>query len=155
MNVGLVFGIIFAAILIGFVLFFGFNYINEMFDINCKATVGDQIIKIREITDKTFRLSLGAKQEYVLLIPPCVEKICFVDHEDPFSYGNWETNSVLTRLITENEYSVIIFEKDETFEGYVVDHLKPDYNFCVSSKKTLLLTNDGPFVMVKPRLIGV
>jgi len=150
MNVGLVFGIIFAVILIGFVLFFGFNYINEMFDINCKATLGDQVIKIGEMTDKTSRLSLGAKQEYDLLIPPCVEEVCFVDYEDPSSYGNWETNSVLTRLITENKYSLMIFDKDGTFEGYEVDHLKPDYNFCVSSKKTLLLTNDGPFVAVKP-----
>lgn len=149
MNVGLVFGIIFTAIVIGFLLFFGFKYINEMFTVNCDAILGDQIIKFRDQVGKTFRLSLGASQEFTLIVPSCVEKICFVDPESPDSYGNWETNNILTRMILQNKYSMIVFNKDRTFRGYEVDHLKAEYNFCVSSKQKLLLKNDGSFVAVK------
>jgi len=149
MNVGLVFGIIFTAIIIGFLLFFGFKYINEMFGVNCEAILGDQIIKLREQVGKTFQLSLGATQEFALTIPSCVEKICFVDPDHPGSYGNWETNNVLTRMILQNRYNMIVFNKDQTFNGYVTDHLKTEDNFCVSSKQTLLLKNDGSFVIIK------
>ncbi|NIO22560.1 MAG: hypothetical protein GTN38_00850 [Candidatus Aenigmarchaeota archaeon] len=150
MNVGLVFGIIFAAIVIGFLLFFGFKYINEMFEVNCDAILGDQIIKLRDQVEKTFQLSLGSSQEFILNIPSCTEKMCFVDYDDPSSYGNWETDNILTRMIIQNKYSLIVFDRDKNFEGYEIERLKPNYNFCVSSRKTLLLKNEGSFVNVKP-----
>lgn len=149
MNVGLVFGIIFAAIVIGFLFFFGFKYINEMFGVNCEAVLGDQIIKLRNQVGKTFQLSMGATQEYELIVPGCIEKICFVNPDDPSSYGNWETNNVINRMILAYKYNMIVFNKDKTFKGYGIKHLTTEYNFCVSSKKTLLLSNDGSFVVVK------
>jgi len=149
MNVGLVFGIIFAAIMIGFLLFFGFKYINEMFSVNCDAILGDQLIKFREHVSKTFQLSLGASQEFAFIVPSCLEKVCFVDPESPHNYGNWQTNNVLTRMIEQNKYNLVVFYKDGTFRGYRAEHMKPDYNFCMSSKKTLMLKNDGSFVKVK------
>lgn len=149
MNVGLVFGIIFAAIIIGFLLFFGYTYINEMFGVNCEAILGDQIIKLREQVGRTFQFSLGATQEFTLTVPACIEKICFVNPDDPSSYGNWETNNVITRMILTYDYNVIVFRDDQSSGGHVIDHLTTEYNFCVSSKKTLLLKNDGPFVVVK------
>ncbi len=148
MNVGLVFGIIFAAIVIGFLLFFGFKYVNEMFSVNCEAILGDQIMKLKDQVSKTFHLSMGSTQEFVMIVPSCVEKICFVNPEDPSSYGNWETNNVLTRMILVNKYNLIVFDRDKTFSGYRIDHMRTDYNFCVSSKKTLILRNDGSFVVI-------
>ena len=149
MEVGLVFGIIFTAIIIGFLLFFGFKYINEMFGVNCEAVLGDQIIKLRDRVGDTFQLSMGATQEFTLIVPNCIEKICFVNPGDPSSYGNWETNNVINNMILAYGYNMIVFNEDKTFNGHKIDHLTTEYNFCVSSKKNLLLKNDGSFVVIE------
>jgi hypothetical protein len=150
MNVGLIFGIIFAAVIIGFLLFFGFVYLNDMINANCEAMMGDQLIKLREQVGKTFRLSLGATQEFEIIIPSCVEKICFINPEDPSSYGNWETSNAINIMVKSYGYNMIVFGKDQTFDGYKIEHLTAEYNFCIHSKETLLLKNDGSLVMVKP-----
>jgi hypothetical protein len=142
MNVGLIFGIIFAAVIIGFLLFFGFVYLNDMINANCEAMMGDQLIKLREQVGKTFRLSLGATQEFEIIIPSCVE--------DPSSYGNWETSNAINIMVKSYGYNMIVFGKDQTFDGHKIDHLTAEYNFCIHSKETLLLKNDGSLVMVKP-----
>jgi len=150
MNVGLIFGIIFAAVIIGFLLFFGFVYLSDMMNFNCEAILRDQIIKLREQVGKTFRLSLGASQEFELLIPQCIEKICFINPEDPSSYGNWQTSNAINIIVKSYGYNMIVFSKDQTFDGHKIDNLAAEYNFCIHSKETILLKNDGPLVMVKP-----
>lgn len=151
MNVGLVFGIIFAAIVIGLLMFFGFKYINEVVDLSCQSQMGQQIVNLEKAVDSTMTLSRGGSQKYNFLFPSCLERVCFVDPDNPGvdnPEGGWESTEFMIDLVSRYKYNLIFIEPNGGFEGHVIDKVKPYVNFCLTSAKEVTLLNTGRTVEI-------
>ncbi len=153
MDTGLVFGIIFAAIVVSLLVFFGFRYINEMVSVTCESQIGQEITDIRSAVRATLSLSRGSSQELRLVHPSCLRKICFVDagHPEIENAGaGWEPTEFTTDLVSRYKYSVLLFRPDGGIEGHAIDKFGPSVNFCVSSTKDVVLRNTGTAVEIAP-----
>ena len=151
MDTSLVFGIIFAAIVIGLLVFFGLKYINEMMLVTCESQIGQQITNLRNAVKSTLSLSRGSSQEFRLLFPGCANKICFVDVNHPEienSGEGWVPTEFTTTLVSSNKYSFLVFKPDNRVEGYTIDKFKPYVNFCISSSRDVILRNTGTTVEI-------
>jgi hypothetical protein len=151
MNVGLLFGIIFAIIVLGFVMFFGYDYISKFLGISGEASLVQQILTLEGEVKDVFNLAMGSTKEFRITIPSNVGRVCFVNPENPESNpsGGWEMNVILTKMITSYQYNVLILDREGRFDdGKKIDHLIPNQNFCISSGKRLLLKNEGKFVSI-------
>ncbi len=150
MNVGLIFGIIFAAIVIGFLLMFGMGSVTDLFNISGNAQLGQQVVNLQSKVESTFNLAYGSVQEFKFVLPPGVKKICFVDPDNPFSNpdGSWESNKFLDTYISRYSYNLLVFKGDDLPEGYVIKKLKPNQNFCMTKTRKITLKNLGSVVEV-------
>ena len=150
MNVGLVFGIIFAVIVIGFILFFGIKYMGEMSETACKSQAGQQISNLEKAVKSTLALSQGSSQELRVILPNCYEKMCFVDTEHPESYpeGGWEPDERTKMMTYQEKKNVFLFKPNGVVEGWRIEKLKPHINFCMSSTKKVILRNTGSLVEI-------
>ena len=151
MNVGLIFGIIFAAIVIILLLFFGFKYINEVMVLGCESQLGQQITNLKKAVGSTLALSEGASQELRMLIPRCVERVCFVDPKHPeFKGEGWVPNEFTTKLVSRYGYNVVVIKSNGGVDGYKIDKLKPYVNFCLTSSDDVIIRNAGALVEIMP-----
>ncbi|MEE9323143.1 MAG: hypothetical protein V3U72_01230 [Candidatus Aenigmarchaeota archaeon] len=150
MNVGFVFGIILAIIIIGFLLFFGIKYIGEWSEMACESQMGQQITNLKNAVKSTLALSQGGSQELRITIPSCFEKICFVDPDHPEDYppGGWEPETHVRIIVVNEKNSVVICRPSGVVEGYKIDKFKPYVNFCMTSTKTVILRNTGTLVEI-------
>ena len=149
MNVGLVFGIIFAAIVIVLLLIFGGRYIQDIFVISCESQVGQRIVDIEKAVKSTYTLSQGSYQELRVMMPDCMEKVCFVDPDNPEldnPAGDWESSEFMTDLVSRYKYNVLMIRPSGGVDGYKIDKMKPYVNFCLTSTKTVILRNKGSLV---------
>lgn len=145
MNVGLIFGIIFAVIVMGFLLFFGIQYFGEMTEAACKSQLGKQITDLENSVRSTLSLSQGSVQKLRLMVPSCYEKICFVDPEHPDRYpeGDWDPEEHVKLIARDEGRNVVVYKSSGLVKGYTMDKLKAYVNFCVSSSKEVSLVNTG------------
>lgn len=146
MDTGLVFGIIFAAIVITLLLVFGFDYINKLFSISCDSQTGQQMINLKNVVKSTLTLSQGSSQEIKMLIPSCVQKVCFVDPQHPEvdnSEWGWIPNDFLINMASRYNYNFIIIRNDGSIDGYEIEKLKPYVNFCLTSSRDVTIRNLG------------
>lgn len=152
MEVGLIFGIIFAAIIMGLLIFFGFKYISDMISISCESQVQQQTENLKNAAKSTFSLSKDSAQEFKIIIQSnCVSRMCFVDPEHPevqnMEWG-WVPNEFLNKMVSSYKYDVIITRPDGAVDGYQIDNLKPSVNFCLTSTRDVTLRNVGKTVDV-------
>lgn len=151
MDVGLVFGIIFAAIVIGLLVFFGFKYINEMISISCESQTQQQIENLKNVIKSTLALSRDAVQEFKIIIQSnCAPKICFVNPDDSGAYaeGGWVPNDFLTTMVSSYKYNVVIIKANGAIDGYKIEKFKPLVNFCITSTRDVMFRNSGKMVEI-------
>lgn len=149
MNVGLVFGIIFAAIVIILLLVFGFRYINEVMFLGCESQTGQQIVNLEKAVKSTLTLSQDASQELRILVPGCIGKMCFVDPDHPEIEnpgGGWIPNEFTVSLASRYKYNVIMIKSDGGIDGYKIEKFRPYVNFCLESSENVILRNQGTFI---------
>lgn len=152
MNVGLVFGIIFAAIVIGFLLFFGVRYFGDMSEAACESQMWQQIENLKNSVSSTLTLSKDSVQELRVIVPGCFEKICFVDPNHPEDYpeAGWEPENHVRLIVTNEKSNVIIYKSSGVVKGHKIEKFRPYVNFCMTSTKTLTLQNTGKIVEITP-----
>jgi hypothetical protein len=152
MEVGLIFGIIFAAIVMGLLIFFGFRYISDMISISCESQVQQQAENLKNVAKSTLALSKDSAQEFKIIIQSnCVSRMCFVNTDNPQVENNewgWIPSEFLTTMVSRYGYNVIITRPDGAIDGYQIDKLKPSVNFCLTSTKEVTLRNAGKTVDV-------
>jgi len=151
MDVGILFGIILAIIVMGFVIFFGYRYVSDMTCIQGDSTTAQQIINLEKSVQDTFSLSMGSSKDFTLMVGACSGKVCFVDTANTESNpaGGWETNNVFDDLVTSEKLNILILDSKGNYkEGREIKNMKPAENFCISSAKKLLLTNKGRYVSI-------
>jgi hypothetical protein len=152
MDMALVFGIIFAAIVMGLLVFFGFKYINEMFAMSCESQTGQLTENLKNVVRSTSALSKGSVQEFKIIVQStCATRICFVDPQHPEienTEGKWVPDELTTYLVSRNKYNLIITEKDGGIKGYIIEKLKPYVNFCLTSTRDVTIRNTGAMVEI-------
>ncbi len=155
MNVGMLFGIIFSMIIIGFVLYFGYTYIGEYMDIQGDAGLMQQILRLDNAADEVYNMAFESSKRFSLSFSGG-GKVCFVDPSNPSSNPDdgWETNEVLTRMVSGNNHNVVVLLPDGRYDyGKEIEHLAPlrSSNFCVEGDSEFLLRNEGKYVSITVR----
>jgi len=153
MDVGLVFGIIFAIILIGAVFVYGFDLIKGFFctgsDAQTLKAVKDLEVSVKDL----YALSEGSTLPFKLHLPGDA-KICFINPDDlsPNIPKGWNPDSTLMELLNTSGTSFyrsnLWIEKCSEKIGYKIPHLLPAYNFCATQGDELFLENKGYWVEV-------
>ncbi len=152
MSVGMVFALIFAIVVISFVIFFGFNVIMNIFCTGENAQIQKTVKEIKNLVEnQVYPKSKGFSEVYTLNIPENT-KICFVNSSDPRPNlaGDWIPDPVYENLIKENDYTLwITFCGGES--GYHVNYLRilPEENFCAGPGSELYFENIGKWVSVE------
>ncbi len=154
MNVGMVFGMIFSIIIIGFVLYFGYTYIGEYMGIQSDAGLMQQILSIDSTTSEIYNMAYESSRSFTVSMSSGSGKLCFVDTDNPSANpdGGWPDSEILRKMVTSYENNVLILDSGGMYkEGKKIDHLVPyrRENFCVSSPTRLILMNEGDHVSVR------
>lgn len=150
MNVGFIFGMIFAAIVIGLLLLFGVKYFGEMSEAACESQMGQQITNLRNAVRSTLTLSKDSVQELRVIVSGCFEKICFVDPNHPEDYpeAGWDPENHVRLIVTNEKSNVIIYKSSGVVKGHKIEKFRPYVNFCMTSTKTVTLQNTGKLVEI-------
>ena len=160
MQVGAVFGMIFAIIVMGFVLFFGADQIANIMCIGNIGQTTKAVKNLETLVDDVQASGEGSSDTFKVSIAKNA-KLCFIDPDDPRPHltGNWmpdpELYPVIRERIQTGGYNVWIeYNCGNTDPGHIMDYVvtaSPGQlgNFCVESGNTLLLTNIGIEVMVE------
>ena len=151
MNVGLIFEIIFAIIVMGMLVVFGMQYFGAVIEVSCESHIGQEMINIEEAVDKVRTFSQGSAIELIVLVPNCVERVCFVDPQHPEvenKKGGWMTNDFISDLVSSNGHNVVLLKNDGSYDGYTVSKLKPLVNFCITSKEKTTVRNMGSMIEI-------
>lgn len=156
MNIGMVFGFIFAIIVIGFLLASGGNLINKIFGLQGDVQIAKQMADIQSAvyTDSgsgIFWSLKGSVDTINVKVGGGAEKICFFNPAKPSKNpsGNWLPEKSLEGQIQSKNYTAGIFEAGGNFNGYKIDKLLPSSNFCIDSASRLTITNTGKNVDIK------
>jgi hypothetical protein len=160
MEVGAVFGIIFALIVMAFVILFGTGQITNIMCMGSVAQTSKEVKNLGAMVDDIQASGEGSSDTFPVRIASNAE-LCFIDTADPRPniIGGWlpdpDTYPVIEKKIqTEGLNIWINYNCGGTEPGYVMDYIvtpEPGQagNFCVHAGDTLLLTNLGTTVRVE------
>src|SRR3989338_5443786 len=148
MDIGLVFGIIFAAIVVGFALVFGGPQIMAFFGLSGTAQLEQAVDRLSQQVDAAYNLGRGSILEFEASIPDS-SKLCIIDPANPgrnIARG-WDPDYAVSYYLGEpgNQYygsNVWYFQGNE-FNSKKLTRLVTEENFCVSGRATILLENLG------------
>ena len=151
MNIGMIFGIIFAIIVIFFVTAFALPMILETGCAQEQLQVSDALNDLENTIGNFYLLSQGSASFYEFNAPPNV-KTCFVYYNNPATNvgGGWtEPEIVRKTIIQENEYNVW-FSYCEGEDGRHIEHLSVEdgKSFCITGSGRLYLENMGNHVKI-------
>ncbi len=153
MQVGMVFGIIFALIVMAMVLTFGSGMIADMM---CMGSLGQTNKAIEDMADAVSRvhsLDEGSSSPFDVSLPSSA-RVCFVDPEDPSPSitGGWmpDPGLFIEEEIQANGYNIWLeYNCGESDRGFSMRYLETESNFCAERGDRLLLTNTGMTVSVR------
>jgi hypothetical protein len=157
MNVGMVFGIILAIIVMSFVIVFGLDQIGNMFCAGSVAQVNKAIMNLEDVVGDIYSAGLGSSDTYLMSIPETA-KVCFVNTDDPrpnLALG-WKPDPndypVIEQTIQMNGYNTWIYYGcgPEHEPGYRIDYMVVDQSFCTITGEYVYLENRGMTVGVEP-----
>jgi len=149
MNIGMVFAIIFAVIVLGFVIVFGWQQIVNIMCLGNEAQTGKAIKDLETSAQSLYGKALGSSSVFKLAIPGD-SKFCFINSSNPRSNpgGGWRPDPVIERMIENNGYN-LWYSHCSGQSGYEINHLLVSENFCVRSGAELYLENIGSGVSIE------
>lgn len=156
MQVSAIFGIIFALIVMGFVMIFGTGIFQDMMCVGNNGQVTKAYKDLEAVVDQVQALDDGSTKSFRMGIPTG-SRICFVDPADPSHNitGDWfpDPNLLIEEEIMDNGYNTWIeYGCGPSTDGFRMQYLVTDKNFCTISGDRVLLTNIG--VQVRVEKIG-
>jgi hypothetical protein len=156
MNAEMVFAIIFAIILMGFLFSMGFEQILSIFGVSGQAQMQSAVRNVERLSGELYHLAEGSSNTYPVSLPSG-SKLCFLKQSkpEPNPARNWNPEPFIynnMRLDPQNQYfgsNVWIYFTPTKQEGYKISSLEPVYNFCALSGSSLYFENKGVFVSVE------
>ena len=158
MDISIVFVFIFVIIVVGFLLTGGINLILRFFNLGENIQLERQAqefelsVYSKEKKSGIFWTTTGSSETFNFFVGDNMERVCFLDPKQPEDNPakGWIDEYDYKELIKSNGYSLVYILKGTGIKGFVVEKLKPDENFCITSTTNLLLTNKGSYVSLKP-----
>ncbi len=152
MNTSLVFGIIFAIIVIAFVLVFGAEQITNIFCVGNTAQVSKAVNDLENEVENVYNLGQGSSMPFLVKIPKD-SLICLINYDDPSPMNNWNPDPDIFESINysvrNKGQNVWIDYGCANDEGYRISHLRLSENFCVDTGTELYLENMGSYVRIE------
>lgn len=165
MEISFAFTLIFALIVLGIVLFFGSDVIQQLLGLTGDAQFVNQVTEIQKLScgqarDDTCSAGLfwsivGDTRPFKLSLPGGFSKICFLDSESDLSRSTdtWDGSDHLVNLAIQGKKQNIYGLKSAGENlGFKIPKLKPNQNFCVDKNTDLLLTAKGQYVEVSEQV---
>lgn len=155
MDVGMVFGILFAVIVIILLVGFGLDALGDLEKTARAAQIRTALNDLEATADNVDTLATGSTLKFLFHIPSGV-RFCFVDSANPGravytdASRNWEPDPIIERHIQEEGFTVwTIDESAGEQNGYAIAHLVPaGGSFCADDNTGLLLENQGLTVVI-------
>lgn len=161
MDVSLVFAMIFAIIVIGLILVFGYQQIMNIFCFNGQAQIMKSVKDLENDVQNVYNLAEGASKLYSPNIPGG-SSICIINTSDPSvnEAGKWLPNPDLLPIIT-SKISIssaniwMNYNCGNQEQTYKIAHLRPTRlgntgSFCVGSGEQIYIENAGDYVIASP-----
>lgn len=156
---------IFAIIVIGLILIFGFKYAGKLFKVGCEVEVVDFVNDIKKEINELKTLSYGSSRECFVtkssgenkcefILPNDVEGICFIDttkgqFEDILFKDVKELVSNLGESANRNLFLSVRKGGNCEADPVMIKNLKIDKPVCLKSGKSFIMENTGNTVEIK------
>lgn len=153
MNVGMVFGIIFAVIVVVFLLAGGMKMITDLLGFGELGQISAQMERLgNTIRDEVYWLPIGGSQPFDFSLTQGTARVCFFDYLDPAANPDmgWEGNNVIEYHIRQMNYTVYYFLKDGQEDGHALARARVLQSFCTQSSIRLMLISRGSYVEIVP-----
>ncbi|RLI96668.1 MAG: hypothetical protein DRO99_04090 [Candidatus Aenigmatarchaeota archaeon] len=153
METGMVFGIIFAIIMIALLLVFGMDQIVNIFCVSNTAQTNKAVKDLENAVEDVFHLAEGSAMPFKIAIPRNAE-LCLINYSNPSPMNNWNPDpdmyNIIRNRIQANQYNVWINYGCGTHEpGYRISYLRVSENFCVGLGEELYIENKGHYVSIE------
>ena len=153
MDTGLVFGIIFAIIIIALLLVFGIEQIVNIFCMGNIAQADKSVKDLENEVESVYNLAEGSARTFTVRIPGNA-RICLVNPDDPSPMNSWAPDPDLYESI---KYSIeskqqnvwIKYGCGTSDDGYRIRYLQVSENFCAGSGTELYVENRGYYVAIE------
>ncbi len=149
----MVFGFVFAIIVIGFLLAGGLPMIQGILSAGEAATHNKNIEEFKKAVEGVYFTTTGSTDVFTAKVTGGIERICFLNPQNPQNNprGDWFAEQVVQDLIQNKSYSLFVINQDGSGKGEVIERLSPDENFCIKTDRELLLVNKGRSVHAEVR----
>jgi|SRR3989344_724674 len=156
---------IFAILVIGMILIFGFRYVNKLLETGCQVEILDFSSDVQKKVNQLSSLSFGSSYECSLvnspgqsgnkcefIIPKGVKGICFVDTTKNFDDIKYEDiNTLVTKLGANSNRNLFFSESgaDCNADPVQINKLTTENAVCVGVKESFIIENAGREVVIK------
>ena len=153
MNVGMIFAMIFTALVIAFLLLGGMEMITDLLGFGEEAQIQTKIRELENIVkNEVYWLPLGGSKPIEFPLTSGIYRLCFFDYLDPRPNPakGWEGNNVIEQMVRMENYTIYIFWKNGEEGGYSIERGRVKENFCTKSSIELMLISRGGYVEISP-----
>lgn len=153
MNTGLVFGIIFAIIVIALLLAFGIEQIVNIFCMSNIAGADKSVKDLELAVEDVYNLAQGSAMPFKVSLSRNA-RICLINPDDPSPMNSWRPDANdyqnwMKDMISDKDYNVWIqYGCGNSDDGYKIRYLRVTENFCVTGGTELYLENMGYHVEI-------
>lgn len=155
MNVDLVFAMIFAVIVMAFVLVLGGDQISGFFCLSGDAQAASAVRDLQTEADNLYVLASGSSRDFEVRIPGDA-LLCVLDPDNPapdVSRG-WDPPESVQLILSTPDFAEsrnnIWYKSCGSWQSLSAPRLRADRSFCVSGADSILLTNAGTSVTAEP-----
>lgn len=150
----MVFGIIFAVVVIVMIIAFGSGVITDIMCLGSDAQLQKTIKNMEKFVEDLYILPSGSGDYFTINIPGN-SRLCFVNSTNPKKVfypdpeKTWNPDKVYQKIIYEEGYNVW-YEQCSGKSGTTISHLyiDPEKNFCAKSGTELYLKSMGRHVAI-------
>lgn len=147
MQIAAVFGIVFAIIVLIFILIFGAGQIINIMCLGNIGTTNTAVKNLEAVVEDVASSGQGSTDIFDVNIPDNA-RICIINPYDPSASvtGGWmpDRDMLIGEEIQDRGYTLWIeYNCGKTGDGYKIPSIITDTNYCVEGGEKLLLTNMG------------
>ena len=148
MNIGMVFALLGAIILIAFLLAFGLEAIVGIFNVNEQAQVQKLISDLEDVVEELYYRAPGNSVLTELRMPQGT-RICFVNSSEnkvyPEKWKTWNPSQDIKDILDIDSYNIWYFWSIGD-EPYNIEHLVVPKSFCTIPGTEVYMENHGTYV---------
>jgi len=145
---------IFAIVVIGFILIFGFMMVKKVTKLESDVEISTFFIQMEKQIDKYYNLDKGSRGVIELITPPGIAYACFVNKDADYSKIAKKSNEIRTLVEAGSDKNLFLIysEDNKQYKASAIKNIKlKDNPVCLSvanGKVKFKLENIGAFVQV-------